>query len=113
MLFSIKHRIVLVQHPPYQTRVCAIFSYTLNWKFVSRIRFEEVEDIKMNTVAQGHAISKEKFQCASINEKLDRISVLNANWIILKEINVLFIVHFCFGKYLQSRLCIVFMIDSI
>ena len=66
------------------------------WKVISRVkRFEEVEDIKWNTEAQTHPISKEDFQrcvqeCWMLRET------------ILKKINVSSIVQFCLGKYSYS-----------
>ena len=39
------------------------------------------------------------FKSASTYEKLSGRSVLNRKSTILKKINVLFIIHFCIGKY--------------
>ena len=39
-----------------------IFSYLLNWKYISGMTFEDVKDIAKNTVVQLRIISKEKFQ---------------------------------------------------
>ena len=38
-----------------------IFSSFLNRKFISRLRFEDMEDLKINMAAQLHTIFKEDF----------------------------------------------------
>ena len=42
------------------------------------------------------------FRSASRNEKLFEVNVLNPQGITLKNMNVSFIVHFCFRKYSSS-----------
>ena len=52
-----------------------------------------------NMTVKLHALLKEEFQECFNQRKLTRISILNANGIILKKINASFVVHFCEGKY--------------
>ena len=42
---------------------------------------------------------KRRFRAASINEEFAEIIMINTKETILKEINILFIVYFCLGKY--------------
>ena len=45
-----------------QTELHETFSSYLNWKFISRVRFEDVEDITRNMIVQFYTIWKEEFQ---------------------------------------------------
>ena len=58
-MFLTKHRFMQVQYPAYSST----FPYFLNWKCISRVRFEDVEDIKRNMIiALLPIMSKVKFQ---------------------------------------------------
>ena len=61
------------------------------------VRFEDVEDMERNTMVPLH-IRKGPLT----NKKFPGIRMLNMKRTTLKKINVLFIVHFCFGKYYFS-----------
>ena len=83
----------------------------LDWKFISRIRFEDMENIDRNTMTQFHRKFKENFRGDLINEKFNWLRVLNAMGTILKKIIISVIVHFCFGKY--SFIFVTFWTDLI
>ena len=74
------------------------FSCFLKWKFISTIRFENVEDLQRNKMAQIHTILEGLW----LMEKLIGISILHAKRVILMKLNVLFIVYICLGKYCFS-----------
>ena len=58
----VKHKIVQVQPLPYWPDLfSATFSGFLNWKFIWGVKFEDVEDIKINMTVMFHTIPKEKF----------------------------------------------------
>ena len=64
-LGEIMRRIKLHAKPKYKIsfryKLHVTFSDFLNKKFILRLRFEDMEDIKWNTTAQFHSISKEEF----------------------------------------------------
>ena len=72
-VFLLKHGIVPLQHPQYSSDPqVLVFSCFQNWKFISAVKFKLMENIKRNTMAQLHIISKEEFQVL-INWKLTGI----------------------------------------
>ena len=75
-----------------------VFTQQYLVKFISRVKFDCMERIKINMVAQLHVYAKRSFLGASANKKLPEISVLNVKGIILMKIKVSFIIHFCLGK---------------
>ena len=99
--FLAKHRIVVYWSilSIYDTLLFETIFSLLHRKFISAIRFEDVKDIKRNTITQLHNISKEEFWDASTNGKLTGINVLNSKRIVLKKIYILFFVYFCRSKY--------------
>ena len=83
--------------------ISSIFTWSrafcfLNWKF----KIWKWGGNKKNKTIQFHTISIKNFRGASTNKKLTKISALNIKRIMLKKINVSFIVHFCFGQYNPS-----------
>ena len=76
----------------YQTpNICVTFS-----KFLSTVRIWGHE--RRQKIYDGTQHGKRGFRGTLTNVKLDGISVLNANWTILKKINALFFVYICLGK---------------
>ena len=49
---GVKHMIVQVQNPPYLSdlQLHVIYFCYLNWKYIWTVKFEDVEDIKQNTI---------------------------------------------------------------
>ena len=77
------------------TLSCARLSCFLNWRSISRLRFEYVQNIKRNMTASLHCIQKWFVQWKTHWNKC----VEYQRECILKKIKVLFIAHFCIGKY--------------
>ena len=81
-----KYWIMLVHHPPYSADLvsCNFFAFLI-WKFISRVKFENVVDIKWNKMCSYIPYQK---------RKLTGINVFSAKWASLKQINVSLIVYF-------------------
>ena len=123
MSFVVKHRIVQLQNSLYSLDwVLWLFSF-LKWKFISKERFEDIEDIKNYMILHFNPITKKKQKCLKqwktpwnkgwMHKKLFwRKLIFHSLFIsgsvntasdavflhipcILKKMNVLFIVHFC------------------
>ena len=55
-MFLINHMIVQGQHPPYSPDITPKDFGCTKRKFMSRVKFENAEDIKRNTMVQLHII---------------------------------------------------------
>ena len=99
--FLVKHRIMQVQRPsnPPHLVVYDLFFFPklevlLNsqiWRCLNTLK----EIRQYNFTSYKNRCLKSTLN----NGKLTGISLLTAEWTILKKIKVLFIVHFCFSKY--------------
>ena len=83
-------RVIFVKHFPYLTYLyLSNFFFFLNCKLISKLRFEDMVDVKRNKIIQLHTISKKIFRSASTNRKLMETE---------KEFHVSFLVQSCLGK---------------
>ena len=96
--FLMENRIVQMQLPPY-SRNTALGDFFLNWRFIARVKFENMENIKRNPMLQLHTILK---KVVLIIRRLKKINKFNTKESISKKINILLINYFCLFKYCLS-----------
>ena len=72
-----------------QLTLFLVFFSFLNWKFISKLRFNDTENIERNSMAQPYSISSNVFRAAWNNGKIARISVLNAKDTIMRKKSML------------------------
>ena len=106
-MFLLKYRTVHAHLSSYSLDPTASrFSCFFKWKFISSVRFKDIEGIQYDGPHTLTLYKKRSFRGASTNEKLVGINVLNPiiNVYNEKKIKISFIVHSYVSKYFPDFL---------